>query len=185
MKSSSVLILFTFIFFGCKQNSNEGIKNNNKINTAKNDKFVKKVTVNHEKETIKLEELYKLIPIEILDSQSNNVYKKFGLEFSGNCYACDLANLSISEKSIKLTNVCDEKQIQLYEVQKLTYLDNRIELKTKQNSFIFTKIDKAPIYELKIIGKKIENEKLRISTYYTLEKILNKFEQHDCGDFEG
>ncbi len=174
-----------FILFGCKQNSKEEIKNISKIDTTKNDKTIKKKTLNYEKEEIKIEQLNKLIPIDIVDSKSKNVYEKYGLEFSGNCYACDLANLSITEESIKLTNVCDENQNQIYEIIKIINLDNEIQLKTKQNDFIFTKIDNAPIYELKIVGDKIKNENLRISRYFTLEKTLNKFEQHDCGDFQG
>jgi hypothetical protein len=185
MKNITVLIFMTFIFFGCKQNSKEEIKNISKIDTTKNEKTIKKATLNYAKESIKIEELSNLIPIDTVDSKSNNVYEKYGLEFSGNCYACDLANFSITEKSIILTNVCDEKQNQNYEVIKIITIDNGIELKTKQHDFIFTKIDNAPIYELKIIGNKIKNEKLRISKYFTLDKILKKFEQQDCGDFQG
>lgn len=183
MKNIALLILI--LFFGCKQNSKEEIQNISKIDTTKNGKTIKKANLNYEKEVTKLEELNKLVPIDTVDSKSKNVYKKYGVEFTGNCYACDLANISITEKSIKLTNVCDEKQNQIYKVIKIINLDNRIELKTKQNDFIFTKIDNAPIYELKIIGNKVKNENLRISKYFTLEKILNKFEQHDCGDFQG
>jgi hypothetical protein len=117
MKSSSALTLITFIFFGCTQNSNEDIKSNSKIDTTKNDKFIKKITLNQEKKAINIEELNKLIPIEIVDPKSTNVYEKYGLEFSGNCYACDLANLSISEKSIKLTNAVSYTHLRAHETE--------------------------------------------------------------------
>jgi hypothetical protein len=183
MRNIITVIVITFTLCSCNQNAKQEFK---KIVPIKNnEKTIAKTTINNKIGAIKIEELNELIPIDTVDSKSKNIYKRYGLEFSGNCYACDLADLSITEKSIKLTNVCDEKQNKTYEVIKITNIDNGIELKTKQNDFIFTKIDKAPIYELKIIGNEIKNNSLRISKYFTLKKILNKFEQHDCGDFEG
>jgi len=93
--------------------------------------------------------------------------------------------MSIIEKTIKLTNVCDGKITQVFEIVKIIHTKNGIEVKTAQNDFVFTEIDKAPIYELKVTGKDIKAENLRISKYYTLKKLLKKFEQHDCGDFQG
>ncbi|WP_316804465.1 hypothetical protein [Pedobacter nototheniae] len=142
-------------------------------------------TVNINNKVIKIEQLKQLIPIDIVEPKSKNIYKKFGLDLSGNCYACDLAKLSITEKTIKLTNVCDEQQNQVLEIVEITNTENRINIKTKQLNFIFNQIDKAPIYELKIIGNKAKYQNLRISKYYTLKKLLKKFKQHDCGDFQG
>lgn len=182
MRDILAVILIIFTFCGCNKSTKQELK---KIDTITNNQKTVAKTTTDKIEAIKIEELNQLIPIDTVDSKSKNVYKKYGLEFSGNCYACDLANVSITEKSIKLTNVCDENQNQTYEVITITNIYNGIELKTKQNDFIFTQIDKAPIYKLKIIGNEINNKNLRISKYFTLKKILNKFEQHDCGDFEG
>lgn len=182
MRDILALILIIFTFYGCNKSPKQELK---KIDTITNNEKTVAKTATDKTGTIKIEELNELIPIDTVDSKSKNVYKKYGLEFSGNCYACDLANVSITEKSIKLTNVCDENQNETYEVITITNIDNGIKLKTKQNDFIFTKIDQAPIYKLKIIGNEINNKNLRISKYFTLKKILNKFEQHDCGDFEG
>ena len=44
MKNITVLILMTFIFFGCKQNSKEKIKNISEIDTTKNEKTIKELT---------------------------------------------------------------------------------------------------------------------------------------------
>ena len=92
---------------------------------------------------------------------------------------------SITEKTIKLTNVCDAKLNQVFAFIKITNTKSKIEIETKQSNFVFTAIDKAPIYQLKITGKNIQAESFRISKYYTLKKLLKKFEQHDCGDFQG
>jgi hypothetical protein len=186
MKNTIVLILMSISLFGCNKNSEKEIKNKSINDTiTKNEKNITKSALNTELELINIKEINKLIPIDKIDPKSNNVYERYGLEFSGNCYDCDLADLTITDKSIKLTNVCGKEQNQIYEVIKVTNFENRIELKTKNNDFIITKIDNAPIYELKIIGNTIKNDDLRISNYFTLKKILKKFETHDCGDFLG
>lgn len=89
------------------------------------------------------------------------------------------------EQTLKLTNVCDVNLNREFEIIKITNAKSEIEIKTQQSDFTFTEIDKTPIYELKITGKEINAENLRISKYYTLKKLLKNFEQHDCGDFEG
>lgn len=184
MKIIITIILGVFICFGCERNPKQ-INNNNKSNTTINTEYnikVSKKNSNSEKRSI---EQLNLIPIDTVDSKSENIYKKYGIEFSGNCYACDLAEITITEQTLKLTNVCDVKLDREFEIIKITNAKSEIEIKTQQSDFTFTKIDKAPIYELKITGKEINAENLRISKYYTLKKLLKKFEQHDCGDFEG
>ncbi|OOV20842.1 hypothetical protein BXU10_13650 [Flavobacterium sp. LM4] len=160
---------------------NNNNKSNTTINTENNIKVSKKNS-NNEKRSI---EQLNLIPIDTVDSKSENIYKKYGIEFSGNCYTCDLAEIAITEQTLKLTNVCDVNLNREFEIIKITNAKSEIEIKTQQSDFIFTEIDKTPIYELKITGKEINAENLRISKYYTLKKLLKKFEQHDCGDFEG
>lgn len=171
-----------FILLGCEQKKED--KEINKENNEIEKSDSKPIAV-LEAGTIKMEDISELIPIDIVNSKSTNVYKKYGLEFSGNCYACDLANLSIGEKTIKLVNVCDEKVQQSFEILNISESNDRIEIKVKQTSLVFSKIDKAPVYELKINGNDLEAENLRLSRYYTLSEILHKFEQHDCGDFQG
>ena len=161
------------------------IKFHKKDTIVKTKKIVEKPAINIEDERIKIEHLDELVPIDTVDSKNKDVFKKYGLEFNGNCYACDLALLSITKKSIKLTNVCDSKVNEIYNIVKFSVFDYRIEISTAQNDFLLTKIDNAPVYELKIIGNDIRIENLRVSRFFTLKKILDKFKQHDCGDFEG
>ncbi|WP_288437557.1 hypothetical protein [uncultured Chryseobacterium sp.] len=127
----------------------------------------------------------KLVPIDLLNTKSTNVYDKYGIEFSGNCYSCDLASLSITKKQIRWTNVCDEKDT--FEIDDFSYSSEgkKTIFKTQERTYIITQIDKAPVYELVIEGKKLDLKNKRISRYFTTEKALPFFTEHDCGDFEG
>ncbi|WP_213279425.1 hypothetical protein [Chryseobacterium indologenes] len=126
-----------------------------------------------------------LVPIDLLNSKSTNVHDKYGIEFSGNCYSCDLTSLSITKKQIRWTNVCDEKDT--FEIDDFSYSNegNKTIFKTAERIYILTQIDKAPVYELVIEGKKLELKNKRISKYFTTKKTLPLFTEHDCGDFEG
>lgn len=186
MKKILTVIVLTLVLLGCKDNPKDELKNTpEKINVPIIGKPMVKTSEINDNELIKIDQLSALIPIDTVNSKSKNVYEKFGLEFTGNCYACDLAALSINTKTITLTNVCDKDHNQVLEVEQIETTENGLKIQTKQLNFIFNQIDKAPVYELKIIGNRIKTENLRISKYYTLEKNLKKFEQHDCGDFEG
>ncbi|TZF98501.1 hypothetical protein FW781_00820 (plasmid) [Chryseobacterium panacisoli] len=126
-----------------------------------------------------------LVPIDLLNSKSTNVYDKYGIEFSGNCYSCDLTSLSITKKQIRWTNVCEEKDT--FEIDDFSFSNegNKTIFKTPERTYIITQIDKAPVYELVIEGKKLELKNKRISKYFTTSKALSLFTEHDCGNFEG
>lgn len=126
-----------------------------------------------------------LVPIDLLDSKSENVYEKFGLEFSGNCYSCDLASLSVVRHKIIWTNVCDD--VDTFEIDDFSVKKegDKIILKTVERTFVITKIDEAPVYELLIEGRKLELTNKRIATYFTSREALPRFKEHDCGDFDG
>lgn len=125
-----------------------------------------------------------MLPLTVVDAKSKNVYTKYGLEFNGNCYACDLASIQFDEKHISLLNVCDAQQKMVFEITSSQKKGNDIEIICKNGRFIFTRVDKAPVYELKLI-KITSKENFRIAKYYAPKELLKKFKQHDCGDFEG
>ena len=182
MKKIITIILGGFLLFGCNENLKQ--KNTHSNTITKPEKNIAASNLNINSENNNFEQL-NLIPIDTVDSKNKDVYKKYGIEFSGNCYDCDLAEFSVTEKTIQLTNVCDAKLNQVFAIVKITNTKSKIEIKTKQNNFVFTEIHKATIYQLEITGKDIQAESFRISKYFTLKKLLKKFEQHDCGDFEG
>lgn len=184
MKTFLKLILLALIFSGCNQNAKQKVENTSKKDTLSKTEIASPAVDNKEEKN-KIEDLDQLSAIDILDPKSKNVFKKYGIEFTGNCYACDLAILSITDKQFKMTNVCNDKVSQIYEIIEFSGSDNLIQFKTKQNNFILTKIDKAPVYELKITGDTTKIKDLRISKFYTTSKMLDKFEEHDCGDFQG
>jgi len=126
-----------------------------------------------------------LVPIDLLDSKSSSGYDKYGIEFSGNCYACDLASLSITKDKILWTNVCDEKDT--FEMQNFTFSveGKKTIIKTSECTLTLSQIDKAPVYELVIEGKKLDLKNKRISKYFTTKYALPLFKEHDCGEFDG
>lgn len=126
-----------------------------------------------------------LIPIDVLDNKSTNVYEKYGIEFSGNCYSCDLASLSVTKNKIIWANICDENDT--FEINDFSFSNegNKTIIKTSERTYTLIQIDKAPVYELVIEGKKLELKNKRISRYFTIKKALPLFKEHDCGDFEG
>jgi hypothetical protein len=184
MKTFLKFILLALIFSGCSQNAKQKIENTSEKDTLSKTE-IGAPAVDSKEEKNQIEDLDQLFAIDILDPESTNVFKKYGIEFTGNCYACDLAILSLTEKQFKMTNVCNDKVTKTYEIIAFSGSDNLIQFKTKQNNFVLTKIDKAPVYELKITGDTTKLKDLRVSKFYTTSKMLDKFEEHDCGDFQG
>lgn len=126
-----------------------------------------------------------LVPIDVLNPKSTNVHEKYGIEFSGNCYSCDLASISITNNTMVWTNVCDEKDTFKINDFSFTNEGSQTTIKTTERTYILKQIDKAPVYELSIEGNKLELKNKRISKYFTTQKALPLFTEHDCGDFEG
>ncbi len=159
----------------CNQNKskNEDIKIiSTSVDTVNNKETDLQVKSNVQPDN--LGDFNQLSPIEILNSKSRNVYEKYGIEFEGYCYTCDLAVMHINKKNFDIINICDKNDFHrnenfIYEVN-----PDELKIKTSKNEFIFTKIDTAPVYELKIFGPKISLKNKRFSKYYTHQKELNK-----------
>jgi len=135
--------------------------------------------------TVNLSEYSRLVPIEIKDANQKDVFKKYGIEFGGNCYACDLAIFKLNKKNFDIAELCDEKNFHRYKDFSYEKTDNSMKIMTPESTFIFTKVENEPIYQLKIEGQKPEFKNKRISEFYAPENLIEKFEEHDCGDFEG
>ena len=176
----SISMLFCLLT-SCKQENKE-TANQETVTQSIEQTDVTTTTKNTSKLAIDLETL---VPIEILDEHNTNVYEKYGIEFSGNCYACDLASLSITNNHIIWTNVCDEEDT--FEITDFSFTTegNQTILKTTDRTLLLTQIDKVPVYELVIEGKKLEMDNKRIAKYFTTKAALPNFKEHDCGDFDG
>lgn len=176
------LITFISIFTFCKNDKNgkQLINKSDSIKVENIDNFKSKKT-----EFDSLSNFSNLVPLEIIDSTSKNIYQKYGIELGGNCYRCDLAIIKLNKKNFDFINVCNPEDF--YRINKFSYHINETQLKiaTDKNEFIFTKIDNSPVYKLKIKGNKFSLKNKIISFYYTHENNIHKFDQHDCGDFGG
>jgi hypothetical protein len=179
-------ILFVYYFTAsCGQNSSEQ-KNIKSAEEAKPDSVKQKAPeLKNKTQFDNLADFIQLSPITVLDPKSQNLYEKYGIEFKGYCYDCDLAAISINKKYFDIINVCDKNNF--YRIENFSYepYPNKLIVKTEKNEFIFTKIEAVPIYELKILGDKFLLKGKRISKFYTQEKELTKYKQHDCGEFGG
>ncbi len=179
MKNFILIITIPILFFNLK------LYEANKI--VENKLIIKTISISKKKtsEISQIQNFDTLIPIEIVNKKSKNVYKKYGLEFTGNCYACDLAEFKIKKNAISIINVCNIQNIINLPIVNQKSDENQIIIETKTYKFIFKKIETEPIYKLEIVNGKFDKKNLRISQYYTFKKNLPKFEVHDCGDFQG
>ena len=127
----------------------------------------------------------KLVPMEIVDSSSNNVYKKYGISTSGMCYECDLANISIANGKIRFSNICDSSNIRSYDIISLEQIGQTTEFRFTDDVLVMEKINPGPVYRLQLKNALKPGERLKIKKYYSKEEDIPKFEIHDCGDFGG
>lgn len=126
-----------------------------------------------------------LVPMELLEPSSKEVTTKYGLEFGGNCYACDVVNILIDGEMITLMNACDLHSQVSYTIESVEEKGKQINIKTQSHTFVFEQVEEYPIYSLKVIGEEIDETVFREASFYTLRSLLETFEVHDCGDFEG
>lgn len=126
-----------------------------------------------------------LVPVKVVHPNSKNVYEKFGIDFDGNCYTCDLAVIQFNMKYFDLVNVCDAKDV--YRTEKFSYdlLPDGIRIKTEKGELLLSRVGVGPVYELKVTGGGGALKNKKLVKYYTPKAELKKFKQHDCGEFDG
>ncbi|MNJ93747.1 hypothetical protein D3C87_114330 [compost metagenome] len=180
----TIFLLCIALLFSCQQ-KNEAKKTAIAVSTSTSIDTLQKKEAMKSTSNDDLALFNQLYPIDILQPESKNSFKKYGIEFSGICYACDLAEIKINKKQLHLVNVCDSNEI--YQIKDFTYnvRDSSLTIKTKNNEFSFKKIEKEPIFELQIKGDSLLLKNKRIAKYYTQKSLIDQFEVHDCGDFQG
>ena len=171
-------LLIALALTGCREAIPNRVDDSQVENTAV-------ITETPEEIAVDLRDYEQLIPIEIVDTTARNIYEKYGIEFSGNCYACDLARIELSQQRLTFINVCDDND--RYEINDISCAAVGKEMRIRADAYAFTliKIDDAPVYELSITGKNLKLDNKRIATFYTPAKKLHLFKEHDCGDFQG
>lgn len=178
----STVVLFTIV--SCKSENKETEKQTANSEQISEPKTVEKAIEEKKVEEIDWSEYSNLAPIEIKDAKNKDVFKKYGIEFTGNCYACDLAEFKI-KKNFDIVSLCEKNDFQRYKDFKYEKSGNILKIITSDATFIFTKVENEPIYKLSIEGKKPDLKNKRISEFYTPQNLIEKFEEHDCGDFQG
>jgi len=184
MKIPIITLAFVFsLFASCSKADKKTTVQEKQI--VKTDLRKVDVEINEKKNIEIREDIKALVPVDLLDVKSPSGYDKYGIEFSGNCYSCDLANLSIIKDKIIWTNVCDENDTFEIENFTLSIELNKSVIKTAERTLTLTKIDKSPVYEMVVEGKELNLKNKRISRYFTTKQALPLFKEHDCGDFDG
>jgi len=176
-------VIFMTLVFSCNKETIESQTTNSEEKSelkTSQEPVLKKV-----EPTVNLSEYSKLAPIEIKDANQKDVFKKYGIEFGGNCYACDLAIFKLNKKNFDIVELCDEKNFHRYKDFSYEKTENSLKIITQESTFIFTKVENEPIYQLKIEGQKPKFKNRRISEFYASENLIEKFEEHNCGDFGG
>ena len=127
----------------------------------------------------------KLVPIEIVDSSSQDVYKKYGISTSGMCYECDLAIIYIANGKIRFSNICDSTNFRSYDIISLERNGQTSEFRFIDDVLELEKINTSPVYRLRLKNVWKPGVRLKMKEYYSSEADIKKFEIHDCGDFGG
>ncbi|MFY1047350.1 hypothetical protein [Chryseobacterium sp. GP-SGM7] len=179
---SSVILLTTF---SCKYENKETAKPLGSTQQTSESETIKIPVAEKKFKDIDWLEFSNLVPIEIKDVKNKDVFKKYGIEFTGNCYACDLAEFKFNKKNFDLVSLCEKNDFHRYKEFKYENSENSLKIITSDATFIFTKVENDPIYKLSIEGKKPQLKNKRISEYYVPQRLIEKFEEHDCGDFGG
>ncbi|WP_413512821.1 hypothetical protein [Myroides odoratus] len=181
MKKLLTLALISLLSIACKQGKQQEISSSNAVTIAKIDVAKAFGT----SETLKKISSELLVPMEIVEPNSMLVTNKYGLEFGGNCYACDVANILIDGEMITLMNACDLHSQISYTIESVEEKDKQISIHTKSHTFVFEQVEDYPMYSLKVVGDEIDESMFREASFYTLRSLLETFEVHNCGDFEG
>ncbi|KUF43772.1 hypothetical protein AS361_16395 [Myroides marinus] len=100
MKKALMLMCLAAVMMSCKENNTTSVKDDEKAT-------IEKVTdlPNSEKVNQLLSEM--LVPMEIADEGAKNLTDKYGIDFGGTCYACDVAEIIVDGEMINLMNACD------------------------------------------------------------------------------
>ncbi|MGG5505312.1 MULTISPECIES: hypothetical protein [unclassified Myroides] len=179
MKKLLTLTIVCLFTLACKQSTQQDTTTKEGTTIEHSAKAFEKT------ETLKKISSELLVPMEIVDPTSTVVTTKYGLEFGGNCDACDVVNILIDGEMITVMNACDLSSQLSYTIKSVEEDGAQISIHTQSHTFVFEQVEDYPVYSLKVIGEEIDESLFREASFYTLRSLLETFEVHDCGDFEG
>ena len=171
----TLLLITATLLFSCNTTSEKHKTETNTADTTEETNTAK-VSVN---------DFQNLAPLTLLHENIEDPFKKYGINIVSNCYTCTDTEFSIKDNKAIFTNVCDDKAVFTYEITKITEKTGSLELEFDGKKAVFEKLEDTPIYQLKFEGEPLKLKESVTSKCYTPKELLPKFEQHNCGDFEG
>lgn len=130
----------------------------------------------------------KLIGLAVND-EVGNIIEKYSIDVSGICYSCETANIMINKNYLILSNSCDDSESTSFKIVSISEKDKNVEISFLQNqqnvNFSIFKIEKLPVFKMKISKNFISNDNLKINEFYTTSIAVKKLKHNNCDDFEG
>lgn len=176
MKKIVVTLITCIGMLACKQGENKETDGVSEVNSE---------VVSNQSEAVHKLTSELMVPLEVVEEGSTIATERYGLDFAGNCYTCDVSNLLIDGEMITLMNACDLENQLSFKVTGIEENGKTITVKTPVNEFIFEQIDEVPVYKVTVTGQVIDTEFFRVGTFYTTHSKLKTFSIHDCGEFDG
>ena len=126
-----------------------------------------------------------LVPVQVVNARSAQPYQRYGIDFDGNCYSCNLAELQVTDTVVWLRNVCDSNLKQALHLLSVQHNGAQEVLRCSEGVLVLEKMNEAPVFRLTQPVPPRVNDKLRLRNFYTDKSRLHRFSVHDCGDFQG
>ncbi len=208
MEKNLVIVFFILLFLSCKDDKSETQTNSSKgidsitQKTKEDDTIVddeiinKNDTDSKEKTSFQGFELlfnHKLIGLSIINDKEEDPYKKYGLDFSTVCF-CNSPSMyiDINSKKLIIFNYCDSKKTidsiekkTIFKITKIENEGNKISINTSNNlKLIYEKKSELPLFQIQIEGN-FPNEYVGNDLKKFFTSTPEKFQEEDCGDFDG
>jgi len=134
-----------------------------------------------------------LTGLSTINSKEQDIYKKYGLDFSTLCN-CNSPSIYLNKESKELIifNYCDNekpfkdiKNKYLFKIDKLEVIDDEMIVSNDNLELSFQKLEDGKIYQMKILKGKFPNDFVGndLKTFYTSQP--EKFQKISCGDYDG
>lgn len=125
----------------------------------------------------------------MINEDQTKVIEKYSIDVSGICYSCEVANIMLTENNIILSNSCDASEKKYFDIINISKTNLNLEIsflqKGKEIVLLISKIEKLPVFKIKIDDRFRQVYNLKINEIYTSKKTLSKLAHNSCEGFEG
>lgn len=126
-----------------------------------------------------------LCPMIIIAPDNDNPFEKYGIDFEGVCYSCNVMRVVITSDQLQFINVCDVAEKYILPITKLSGDSTEVIITSNNVVLQWKQIEIAPIVELTILKGKLPVPSQSVQSFFTTYRALPQFHWHDCRDFEG